>query len=83
MPGAGTQGATGIRDQVDDTCYLNGTARMQRGQCRLPVTGHSQSMGLRQFGFSDSRRRQSVADHPGNRVPTADRIKAMAVRGEL
>src|SRR5215469_17456133 len=37
----------------------------------MPIAGHGTfpSMGLRRLGFSDSRRGQSVADHPGNRVP--------------
>ena len=55
-------GATEIWDETDDTCHLNGTARMgddpsdQCRRCRLPVLGHSESVDLRRFRFSDRRR---------------------------
>ena len=64
-----------IWEQTDDTCHLNGTARMgdrsahQRGRCGLPELGHSQSVDLRRVGVSHRRRCQSVADHPGDRLP--------------
>ena len=41
----------------------------QRGQCRLPLLGYSQSVDLRRLGVPDRRRRQSVADDPGHRLP--------------
>ena len=67
--------AKDIWAQDDDTCHLNGTARMGddprtsvvNADCRswdIP-----QSLDLRRLGLSDRRRRQSVADDPGDRMP--------------
>ena len=68
-------GARELWDEDDDTCHLNGTARMgddprtQRRQRRLPQLGHPQFVDLRRLGVSDRRRRQPVADDPGDRLP--------------
>ena len=68
-------GAREIWDEKDDTCHLNGTARMgddpqhQRRRRRLPLLGHSESVDLRRIGVSDRRRREPVADDPGHRLP--------------
>ena len=87
--GARAIDATEIWAQDDDTCHLNGTARMgddprtQRGECRLP------SWDIRNLWICDG----SVFPTVGGVNPsltiqaiacrTADRIKAMAARGEL
>ena len=44
-------------------------SRDQRRQRRLPHLGHPQSLDLRRLGVSDGRRRQSLAHHPGDRLP--------------
>ena len=77
-------------DRTDDTCHLNGTARMgddprdQRRQCRLPQLGHSAICGSatarcfrRSAGVNPSLTIQAIA------CRTADRIRALAARGEL
>ena len=67
-------GAADIWDETDDTCHLNGTARMgersdnERRQCRLPLVGYPEFVGMRRLGFPDSRRRQSIADYTGDRL---------------
>ena len=74
-PSLAAAGASEIFDETDDTCHLNGTARMGddprdsvvNADCRS--LGHSQSVDLRRLGVSDRRRRQSVPDHPGHRLP--------------
>ena len=71
--------AKDIWTQDDDTCHLNGTARMgndprhQRGRCRLPQLGHPQSLDLRRLGVSDrraasTRRSPSRRSHAGRRT---------------
>jgi hypothetical protein len=68
-------GATELWDETDDTCHLNGTARMgssswgQRGQRGLPLLGCPQSLDLRRVGIPYRRGRESIADHPGDRLP--------------
>ena len=68
-------GARDIWDETDDTCHLNGTARMGDDPATSVVNadcrslGHSEPLDLRRLGVSDGRRRQSVADHPGDRLP--------------
>ena len=67
--------ARDIWTQDDDTCHLNGTARMGDDprtsvvdtNCR--TLGHRQPVDLRRLGISDSWRRQSVAHDPGDRLP--------------
>jgi choline dehydrogenase-like flavoprotein len=85
----GAAGATEIWQQEDDSCHLNGTARMgadpayERGRLGLPKLGRSQFVDLRRFsvstvgGVNPSLTIQAIA------LRTADRIKGMAARGEL
>ena len=66
--------AQDIWTQDDDTCHLNGTARMGDDprtsvvDTELPQLGHPQSLDLRRLGVSDGRRRQSVSHHTGDRM---------------
>ena len=61
--------------QDDDTCHLNGTARMGYdsqtsvvdADCRS--LGYPQSLDLRRLCVSDRRRRQPFSHHPGDRLP--------------
>jgi hypothetical protein len=62
-------GTTDIRDETDDTCPLNGTARMGDDP-QQSVVNADYALGrfrplwvLRWLGVPDRRRRQSLADH--------------------
>ena len=81
--------ATGIWTQVDDTCHLNGTARMGGDPRRSVVNADCRSWDIRNLWVCDG----SVFPTVGGVNPsltiqaiacrTADRIKALAARGEL
>jgi choline dehydrogenase-like flavoprotein len=73
-------GAREIWDETDDTCHLNGTARMGDDPRTSVVNADCRSW--RRLGVSHGGRGQSVADNPGDRLPHR-RPKAMAARGEL
>ncbi len=75
-PGArGGRRAARSGTQTDDTCHLNGTARMGDDPRTSVVDADCrswdipQSLDLRRLGVPDRRRRQSVADDPGDRLP--------------
>ncbi len=67
--------AKDIWTQDDDTCHLNGTARMGSDRATSVVDADCrswdipESLDLRRLGISDRRRRQSVAHDPGHRLP--------------
>jgi choline dehydrogenase-like flavoprotein len=84
--------ATGVReiwDEIDDTCHLNGTARMGEDRERSVVNADCRSWDIPNLWICDG----SVFPTVGGVNPsltiqaiacrTADRIKTMARRGEL
>jgi choline dehydrogenase-like flavoprotein len=82
-------GPTEIWDETDDTCHLNGTARMGTDPCTSVVNADCRSWDIPNLWICDS----SVFPTVGGVNPsltiqaiacrTADRIKALARRGEL
>jgi choline dehydrogenase-like flavoprotein len=82
-------GARDIWDQDDDTCHLNGTARMGTDPARSVVNADCRSWDIPNLWVCDG----SVFPTVGGVNPsltiqaiacrTADRIKALAARGEL
>jgi len=78
-----------IWDQADDTCHLNGTARMGSAPRDSVVNGDCRSWDIRNLWICDG----SVFPTVGGVNPsltiqaiacrTADRISALAARGEL
>ena len=82
-------GARDVWEQTDDTCHLNGTARMGDDPRRSVVDADCRSWDVRNLWVCDG----SVFPTVGGVNPsltiqaiacrTADRIKAMAARGEL
>jgi choline dehydrogenase-like flavoprotein len=82
-------GATEIWDETDDTCHLNGTARMGDDPKQSVVNADCRSWDISNLWICDG----SVFPTVGGVNPsltiqaiacrTADRIKAMAARGEL
>lgn len=82
-------GATEIWDETDDTCHLNGTARMGATPHDSVVNADCRSWDVRNLWICDG----SVFPTVGGVNPsltiqaiacrTADRIKALASRGEL
>jgi choline dehydrogenase-like flavoprotein len=82
-------GATEIWDETDDTCHLNGTARMGDDPKTSVVNADCRSWDIPNLWICDG----SVFPTVGGVNPsltiqaiacrTADRIKAMAARGEL
>jgi len=85
----GVAGAREIWDETDDTCHLNGTARMGDDPRTSVVNGDGRSWDIPNLWICDG----SVFPTVGGVNPsltiqaiacrTADRIKAMAARGEL
>ena len=82
-------GATEIWDETDDTCHLNGTARMGSDPADSVVSADCRSWDVRNLWICDG----SVFPTVGGVNPsltiqaiacrTADRIKTLATRGEL
>ena len=82
-------GATDVWDETDDTCHLNGTARMGDDPDHSVVDADCRSWDIRNLWVCDG----SVFPTVGGVNPsltiqaiacrTADRIRAMASRGEL
>jgi choline dehydrogenase-like flavoprotein len=85
----GAAGAREIWDETDDTCHLNGTARMGEDPSTSVVNADGRSWDIPNLWICDG----SVFPTVGGVNPsltiqaiacrTADRIKAMAARGEL
>ena len=85
----GAAGATDIWDETDDTCHLNGTARMGDDPDNSVVSADCRSWDIPNLWICDG----SVFPTVGGVNPsltiqaiacrTADRIKALAARGEL
>jgi choline dehydrogenase-like flavoprotein len=85
----GAAGAQDLWDQEDDTCHLNGAALMGFGREMSVVNADRRSWDVPNLWICDG----SVFPTAGGVNPsltiqaiacrTADRIKAMAVRGEL
>jgi choline dehydrogenase-like flavoprotein len=84
----GAAGAREIWDKTDDTCHLNGTARMGEDPSTSVVNADGRSWDIPNLwcdgsvfptvgGVNPSLTIQAIA------CRTADRIKAMAARGEL
>jgi choline dehydrogenase-like flavoprotein len=82
-------GATEIWQEADDTCHLNGTARMSGDPKTSVVNADCRSWDIPNLWICDGSVFPTVgAVNPSLTIQaiacrTADRIKAMAARGEL
>ena len=78
-----------IWTQDDDTCHLNGTARMGDDPRTSVVDADCRSWDIRNLWICDGSVFPTVGGVnpsltiPGDRLPDGDRIKALAARGDL